>query len=524
MNLLIEPTFRIETKFNREKVSLPALLAAYGDDRVKRLTGIQRHQQDAFHVFLSYLAGAVLVRQKADEPVQSEEFWRRGLLDLSGTAGNHAWTMVVDDLSLPAFMQPPLPEDTRFTSTVATPDELDVLQTAKNHDVKRARAASPTVDSWVYSLISLQTMSGFSGRGNQGISRMNSGFGNRAIVELTRSRSQGQRWMDAVRRLLRHRQKTLAEPFGYDADGLVLVWLHPWDGRTPLELRDLDPFYLEICRRVRLVGSVGEIKGARLSAANQPRIAAKHLAGVVGDPWLPVDRREMRRGGKVELKALTFPPSGITADHMRRLIFADELQLSALQKPLPDWGGSIYLNASVLVRGQGVTDGFYEWEVMIPAEKAPSIFASVTEQNPLEELSRDAIVQAGLMQNRVLKPALFAHILGAPARLRLDDDFAGGSWPTWARRFEDLWSQQYFPWLWSIPEPLSRDEAIREWVEQLHEYALQVLLEAEESLPAHSGRKYQIQVRVRNIFWGAYYNNFAFMRGEKGFERSANRI
>lgn len=523
MNLLTESIFRTETKSGNEKLNLPELLAAYGANRINQLTGIQRHQQDAFHVFLSYLAGAVLVRQNIDEPRQNEGFWRKGLLDLSDSAGSHAWTLVVDDLSLPAFMQPPLPENTRFTSTVATPDELDVLQTAKNHDVKRARAALSQLDSWVYALISVQTMSGFSGRGNQGISRMNSGFGNRAIVELTRSRTPGQRWIDAVKRLLKHRQKVLGEPFGYDADGLVLVWLQPWDGATPLELRELDPFYLEICRRIRFVGHGMGIEGARLSAADQPRIAAKPLAGVVGDPWLPVDQREMKRGGKVELKALTFPPSGITADHMRRLIFEQGVQLSVLQKPLPEWKGRLYLNASVLVRGQGVTDGFYEWVVMIPPEKVPSIFASSVEENPLEVLSRDAIDHAGLMQNRVLKPALFAHILGAPERLRLDDDFAGAIWPIWARRFENLWSQQYFPWLWSVPESFSQDEALYGWVERLHGYALQVLQEAEESMPAHSGRKYRIQVRVRNIFWGAYYKNFSFMRGE-GFERSANHV
>ena len=92
------------------------------------------------------------------------------------------------------------------------------------------RAAETPLDAWVYALISLQTMSGFSEKVTKD-PRMNSGFGNRPIVELIRSRQPGQRWIDAVTRLLEHRSALLKGPFGYKPDGLVLVWLEPWDGK-----------------------------------------------------------------------------------------------------------------------------------------------------------------------------------------------------------------------------------------------------------------------------------------------------
>src|SRR5690606_21548601 len=96
------------------------------------------------------------------------------------------------------------------------------------------------------------------------------------------------RWQDATLRLLQHRQDVLAGPYGFDPNGLVLVWLEPWDGHTSLDLARLDPFYVEICRRVRLRG------GDRVTSVDRyrswvPRIAAQPLKGVVGDAWLPVD-------------------------------------------------------------------------------------------------------------------------------------------------------------------------------------------------------------------------------------------
>jgi CRISPR system Cascade subunit CasA len=59
-------------------------------------------------VFLCYLAGAVLARQKQTEPLQSEAFWRDGIRALTGQPDDAAWTLIVDDVTRPAFMQAPL--------------------------------------------------------------------------------------------------------------------------------------------------------------------------------------------------------------------------------------------------------------------------------------------------------------------------------------------------------------------------------------------------------------------------------
>ncbi len=505
MNLLTDPLIPVVTDQGREYRSLPALLAGLGDDSVRRIDGLQRHQEDAFYVFLCYLAGAVLARDGDWNPVRGEDFWREHLRDLAGEAGDDAWRLVVDDLSRPAFMQPPLPEADhgRLKLQAETPDALDLLPTAKNHDVKQARAARPEPHEWLFALVSLQTMSGYFGRGNPGISRMNSGFGNRPVVEVARQRRIAPRWRDALQRLAAHRRAVLASSLPYRDDGLVLVWLPPWDGKTSLALDELDPFYLEICRRIRLQGEVGHIHHATAVPSNANRIAAKELNGLVGDAWLPIDKGDAKGD-----KALTISPKGWTADRLRQILFGDDIGLTVLQRPARDWQGDVWLTASVLVRGQGTTDGFHERHLLVPARMKPRLFGAAGSEDPLARLSKSAIETTGQMQNRVLKPAVFVLMEGAPDKIAFDRDSAAAWWERFAARFEQRWSDAYFPWLWSVPESFDHTEQILDWIRQLKDHAEAVLREAEATLPQHTGRYWHARVAAERAFYGALYKHF----------------
>ncbi|GAB4353070.1 MAG: hypothetical protein Kow0060_03240 [Methylohalobius crimeensis] len=504
MNLLINNLLRVQTAKRLTWMNLPALLAALGRDEVDSLPGLQRHQEDAFHVFLCYLAASVLARQGDNDPLQSEDYWRDGLRALA-EGNDDAWSLVVEDLSQPAFMQPPLPKSDhgRLKLQAETPDELDLLPTAKNHDLKQARAFLPELDEWIYALVSLQTMSGYFGRGNPGISRMNSGFGNRPVVEIVHNRRIGHRWRDAVQRLFPHRTETLASPWGYDPTGLVLVWLREWDGKTGLDLKTLDPFYLEICRRVRL-GYLNEdtIYGMCITT-DQPRIAAKELKGHVGDAWLPIDL-----ANKKGEAALTVGPTGITSELLRRILFHDSLKLTELHQPIPERPGDVWLLVSVLVRGQGTTDGFCEKWIPIPHTFRRRLFGPPERRQPLAALAKTAIEFAGQMQNRVLKPAVFAYLEGSPEKIQFDRDSAQDWWEKSQRRFNTLWSDDYFPWLWSVPEDFDEDSAHREWIERLRDHAFDVLNETREAMPAHSGRRWRSRTQAEGRFWGALYHHF----------------
>lgn len=512
MNLLHDRLIRVQTVHERRLMGLPELLESLGQDDVIGYVGIQRHQEEAFHVFLCYLAGAILARCDESSPVQEEGFWRDGMKLLAGMAGDDAWQLVCDDPGRPAFMQPPLPpQDAKKLSVSAkTPDELDLLPTAKNHDLKRARAIQPHVDEWVFALVSLQTMSGYFGRGNQGISRMNGGFGNRLIVELVRSTSPGVRWQDAVIRLMQHRQEVLAKDFGYDPQGLVLVWLEPWDGKTSLPLKRLDPFYIEICRRIRLRGDDNGVRDALCVPADAPRIDARTLNGVVGDAWAPVSLGAAK-SKEPDVKALTISPAGITAEVLRNLIFDHSIVRTSLHKPLDDWRGQLWLVASVLVRGQGTTDGFYDRRVLIPENARRKLWGASTQYEELAEVSKNAIEFAGTMRYRVLRPAVFAYLQGTPDAVSLDRKAVQAWWESVARNYEDRWSDDFFPWLWSLQDPLDRDKALKAWALTLRNHAHQALDHAIRTMPCHTGRRYLSYHRAQQVFWGALRHNFPIL-------------
>ncbi|MCP2835077.1 hypothetical protein, partial [Salmonella enterica] len=76
-------------------------------------------------------------------------------------------------------------------------------------------------------------------------------------------------------------------------------------------------------------------------------------SGDVGDPWIPLNTEDKKKGRS----ALTLPAAGFTPDRLTDLLFEQGFELTALQRPRPgDEPG--WFVASVLVRGQGTTEGF----------------------------------------------------------------------------------------------------------------------------------------------------------------------
>lgn len=520
MNLLTEPVFRVQTTQGLTALSLPGLLAALGRDEVESLPGLQRHQEDAFHIFLCYLAGAVLARAGTEDPVQPEAFWRNGLRQLAGRDDDCAWTLVVKDVTQPAFMQAPLVSKTAFhafSPKADTPDALDVLQTAKNHDVKSQRAQGADSEDWAYALISLQTMTGLMGRGNYGIARMNSGTGSRVCVGLLYSERLGGRWLRDTHKLLASRAELLAGVWQYRDDGLVLVWLRAWDLKTPLLLSELDPFFIEIARAVRLVVEDGRIKALGAGTEGN-RLEAKALKGIVGDPWTPlVD------DGK-EKKAWTVMAPFFSPGRLRNLLFEKEgFVAPVMQQPDRDTGQSAcQLRASVLAPGgMGKTDGFHETTVRIPASVAARLFRRGPERDRLAELSGQGINDAGQIQNKVLKPSLLAFLEGGPDQLNFDKrEF--NSWLEQAHKdFSTAWTADFFDWLWRTIEQPDQASARVDWLKSLEGKARAVLKATIARLPVHAGRQYRARTRAEAVFIGCLFKTFPELKENAHAEHRA---
>jgi CRISPR system Cascade subunit CasA len=496
-NLLDEPLLGVEDgQGHRDRVTLPGLLARLGQREALSLTAVQAHQQHAVHAFLVQLAALALARAGENDIAREELTWRKLLLDCAKAdgAGPEAFALIVADLAKPAFLQPPVPEgnlNALKSEHIRPSAELDVLITAKNHDVKVDRVESPSVEHWIYALVTLQTMQGFLGAGNYGIARMNGGFASRPCVAFASEHGAAARFARDVQALLGARA-TLAERFGFGAKGqLGLVWCAPWDGATSLSFAALDPFFIEVCRRVRLTIEDGVIIAHR-GSSKAARIDAKESSGNTGDGWTPVARKEG--------KALTMPEAGFGYDRVQDLLFGD-WQQGAAGVPRPDGSDRLWLG-QVLVRGQGKTGGYHERWVPVPP-KARRMFATFDDRAKLGKCAQRWVALADTARLRVLKPALLTLLQGGPEKLKFDDPRA----EPYLRHLDGAIDDVFFALLFDHADAsaVAADTAFEKALVELAETELS---EARRSLPIPAARRWRAEALAERVFSGAARNHF----------------
>lgn len=495
-NLLDELLLGVEDdQGHRKKVTLPGLLARLSQGLPTALTAVQAHQQHPVHAFLVQLAALSLARADEAEIAHDEAAWRALLLGAAKKdgAGAEAFTLIVGDLSKPALFQPPVPERTlgALKSEHTRPSsELDVLITSKNHDVKIDRIDHPSVEHWIFSLLTLQTTQGFLGAGNYGIARMNGGFSSRPCVAFAADQNAETRFLRDVRALLGAREK-LEERF--EGKGhLGLVWCAPWNGATSLGLGDLDPFFIEICRRIRLdVATDGTIVAHR-GSSKAARIDAKASSGDTGDAWTPVARKDG--------KALTMPETGFHYERVQDLLFGD-WKHGAAGTPDSNGGDRLWVG-QVLVRGQGKTGGYQERWVPVPG-KVRRLFAEPDAREKLGKRSQEWVRFAADARLKILKPALLTLLQGAPDKLKFDDDRANA----YLRRLDAAIDEVFFKLLFdhAASEPNVADAVFQNVLIALAETELKG---AVESLPVPSARRWRAEAKAFRVFHGAARNQF----------------
>ena len=234
-----------------KRMSLPEVYAEMVADRVAAFPALRPHQRHAWHAFLCQLGAIALHRVGADTGPASADEWRELLRAVTADfADDEPWRLIVEDSRQPAFMQCPAPIGLGdYRSLKASPDDLDILVTSKNHDVKQTTAAHAAPEDWVFALIDLQTMGGFLGAGNYQIARMNGGHSSRPCLGLAPADGgPGAHLCFDVRRMLSRRDALLENyPDYFRSDpGVALTWLEPWDGTDPLDLRALDPYFVPV--------------------------------------------------------------------------------------------------------------------------------------------------------------------------------------------------------------------------------------------------------------------------------------
>ena len=357
-DLLQDPIIRTRLSGGTtEKLSLPALYSVLMDDQVESQPALRPHQRHAWHAFLAQLAAIALHRAgKSEFPVSTSD-WASLLRNLTREYDdNEPWCFVVSDAERPALLQPPAPDGIgSYKKSIDYPDDLDLLVTAKNHDIKQSIAIGGELEDWLFALVTLQTMSGFLGAGNYGIARMNGGFSSRPCLGLVPADGKpGSQLKSDVLRMLSGRTSLLEDfaPYFQAQDGLALLWLEPWDGKTSLDMRSLDPHFIEVCRRVRLCNHDGRLE-AKTIATRVPRIEAKAAKGNLGDFWTPIEAKEG--------KALSLSASGFNYKRLSELLFDRRTyDPPAAMKPDPGLGGRWRVMARGVASGQGKTEGYHE--------------------------------------------------------------------------------------------------------------------------------------------------------------------
>lgn len=474
--------------------SLPELFAAMAADAVRDFPALRPHQRHPWHAFLAQLAAIALHRAEQAEPWTEAAEWRAALLALTpGDADGAGWHLVAPP-ERPALLQPAVPGEwvADWKNLLYAPDELDMLVTSKNHDLKGSRARRAEPDDWLFALVSLQTQEGIMGRDNYGISRMNSGYGNRPGVSVAPIGNWGARWLADVQTLLAQRTGIAEQQGLADEGGHALLWLLPWSGTDSLATQSLDPLYIEVCRRVRLADADGALQ-ARVSGSKAARVAAKERNGITGDPWTPIDAAEG--------KALTVSAMGFEYKLMTDLLTGGRFTQGAAWR-LDGWPQDAVLQviAQATVRGQGKTEGYHERRIPISPKLRRRLAGP--QRVAVADMAKQRIAAIAALR-KLLWSAMAILFANGDSSDRNDSisDKAG----RFARPFEQGEDTRFFD---DLALEAEADEAERkvqrvQWLVGLVDRAEHVLTQAFEAGPRSGMQLYKARAAALGRFHGA---------------------
>ncbi len=479
---------------SKRELSLPGVFATLAQDGITTFPSLRAHQRHAWHAFLCQLAALALARAGRSELWEDEAHWCEALRALTPNDPDDAPWCLIAPPDRPALLQPPIPDGlAALSKTIATPDALDMLVTSRNHDLKSAMMTEAAPDDWLLALVTLQTMEGFLGAGNYGISRMNGGFASRPALGVAPNGGLGAHWRRDVQRLLSLRGNRPASKFYASASGFALLWLLPWDGTRSLRPDQLDEFYIEICRRVRLVRS-GERLCARAGSSTARRVA-ETPGGLTGDPWAPLVADE--KG----MKVFSVSANGFHYRRMVQLIWPTAGEPAPLQVPAPTDGETgLTLVARALARGQGKTEGYHERLVLLSRVITRRGIDRATD--PVAAAAERRVTLAGEMA-RVLRTALLALFQGGPERIDDRDKDGARKAQVFLTRFDTWVDRAFFDDLWREVE--SDDPIIERgrWVrERLLAHADTLLHEADAAAPKASRRRLRARVAAERVLHG----------------------
>ena len=497
LNLLTEPLIRVTTTAGTRAASLPEIYAALMADEVEAFPALRPHQRHAWHAFLVQLGAMSMHRAGISDPPEDEAAWADLIRGLTPEfPDDEPWQLAVDDITKPAFMQPPASSpdlEKDYKGLVATPDELDMLVTSKNHDLKAAAATHASADDWIFALIDLQTMEGFGGSGNYGVSRMNGGLGSRPAFSLAPPGGPGAHAKRDIAALLSN--------YPVAAGTHDLLWLLPWDGASAQRLlpTELAPLYIEVCRRIRLRrNEAGNIHAIRTSS-KAARIEGKDIKGRTGDPWTP---HNPNRDGL----PLTLAGGGFNYKRVNEYLISwdqpDLLKPTGHEQRSEE---TMQLVARGMVRGQGKTEGYFERSIPV---------RSKTRSAMTRRTGRDSMADLGeLSKRRIDRIAIVQRILSHAIQTfaaRGDSDNVSPEHrrlaAPWLNRLDEVIDERFFDDLqdeFEADGDAAREAKHYQWLRDfVVPQARNILSDATDSLPCPSIHRYRARENATGLFEG----------------------
>jgi CRISPR system Cascade subunit CasA len=392
-----------------------------------------------------------------------------------------------------------------------------MLITSKNHDVKQAVALEAETDDWIFALVSLQTCEGYGGLGNYGIARMNGGSSSRALVGLVPVGGAtagatgvrfGPRFTRDVRQLVARRAALLdtSQVRYCPTAGPALLWTLSWPQGVKLTLSQLDPYFIEVCRRVRL-SRPGDRLSADIGTSSAARINAEAFKGAMSDPWAPVH--------VVERKALTLGDEG-ELDYKRivALMYSDDWTPPMLASlgPGEDSDGTDWaLIVQAFARGNSKTGGFKERVIALPGQATQRIGQRVTALHNLAARQINEIDKvSGIMRGAIALAVAGGDATKVLAKHRVRAQPAG-------QRLEAAADRLFFDSLWQRfdAEHSGRSAAgaaaRHNFITQLMSIATSLLTETLAGCPCSAIQRPRAQVRaVRRFTSGLRHKNYGF--------------
>jgi len=502
LHLLHDPVFTVRSASGERSLSLPEVLAALAapESDIDGFARLRPHQRFCWHAFLVQLAAHALevAGLGPDGAPADADGWRALLRGLTPEyPDDEPWRLVVTDLARPAFLQPPVPERALDGwKEVAAADDLDILVTSRNHDVKTAQAVAAPPESWIFALLTVQTAGGYEGRKIYGVVRMNGGYSPRPGIGLVPAVRPGPRFLRDLRVLFAHREEALRHQAGFRKDGYRLLWLLPWDGEkdSALPLSDLHPWFVEVCRRVRFVRREDGFAVLRRPTDGQ-RVDGEMFRGNVADPWIPVRREDGAAYGNT-------PPR---YDRVAEVLFDRErweLPPALLVHPFdPPEPWALF---EIFVRGQGKTEGFHERLVPFPPPVL-RLFARPEEHAGLAHLARTYVQHARTLLG-ILRGALVVLLEAGPDKPDWQDPTIGAWAERWRAEADRRIDEAFFDHLFERVERGEQAEA--GWIRFLRAVAREAFEQAVESAPVPAARLPRAVARAELFLLGRLKEHF----------------